>query len=134
MIAENAEFERQFAAATRRGNERLANLPVAVGVHFNRRSRKIVIELSNGCTLLVPPELAQGLTDATASELADVRIIGPGTAIDWPRRDVQFSVEGLLAGNFGSVAWMAKKRSKRTRRTVISPESARRRGRAKTRR
>ena len=120
MITENTKFDRQFAEATRRGNDRLANMPLAVGVDYNRRSRKIVIELSNGCTLLVPPELAQGLSGATPAELADARIIGPGTAIDWPQRDVQFSVEGLLAGNFGSRTWMATKETKRTRRSATT--------------
>jgi hypothetical protein len=133
MIAESAEFERQFATATRRGNHRLANVPVAVGVDYNRRSRKIVIELSNGCTLLVPPELAQGLSDATPTELADARIIGPGTAIDWPQRDVQFSVEGLLAGNFGSPAWMASKRTSPSRRSPNASASAKRRDQARVR-
>jgi hypothetical protein len=102
MIVSNAEFERQYAEATRRGSERLANQPVETNVSYNRRLRKIVIELSNGCTLLVPPELAEGLSNASAAELAAAKILGPGTAIDWPKLEVQLSVEGLLAGNFGT--------------------------------
>ena len=111
MILSNSEFERQYAQATRRGSERLVNQPVATAVSYNRRLRKIVIELSNGCTLLVPPELAQGLSEASASDLAAVKILGPGTAIDWPKLDVQLSVEGLFAGNFGTPAWMARRES-----------------------
>ena len=106
MVLSNAEFERQFAAATQRGNQRLAGQPVAKAVRYDRRLRKIVIELSNRCTLLVPPELAQGLSGASASDLAAAKILGPGTSIEWPKLDVQLSIAGLLAGAFGTAAWM----------------------------
>jgi Protein of unknown function (DUF2442) len=106
MVLSNSEFERQFAAASKRGNGRLAKQPVAMTVRYDRRLRKIVINLSNGCTLLVPPELAQGLSEASARELATAKILGPGTTIGWPKLDVQLSVAGLLAGNFGTAAWM----------------------------
>jgi hypothetical protein len=109
MILNKSEFNRQISEATRRGNERLNRVPVATAVRYNRRVRKIVIELSNGCTLLVPPELAQELAGAKPGDLAAVRILGPGTSIEWPKLDVQLSVEGLLAGSFGTAAWMASR-------------------------
>jgi hypothetical protein len=98
----------QFAAATRRGEEWLNREPKAEGVRYDRRERKVVIELDNGCTLLIPPELAQGLRGASPTELARAMILGPGTAISWPDLDVQFSVAGLLAGIFGTNAWMTE--------------------------
>jgi hypothetical protein len=107
MVISNAEFQRQFTAATKRGEARLAQQPVATGVSYNPRLRKIVIELNNGCTLLVPPELAQGLSGASSRELAAGRILGPGTSVEWPKLDVQLSVSGLLTGTFGTAAWMA---------------------------
>lgn len=108
MAMSEAEFQRQYAEATRRGEERLERVPGAVAVCYNRRTRKVVIDLDNGCTLLVPPELAQGLTDASPGELADVHVLGPGTTIAWPRLDIQFSVTGLMMGIFGTPAWMAE--------------------------
>jgi hypothetical protein len=108
MGMSDAEFARQFVAATRRGEERLDRDPRSIGVRYDRRTRKVVIDLDNGCTLLVPPELAEGLTSATAAELAQVCLLGPGTTIAWPGLDVQFSVAGLLAGIFGTRAWMAE--------------------------
>src|SRR4051812_37586800 len=105
MVLSNAGFERQFAAATRRGNKRLTCEPVADAVRYDRRVRKIVIELSNGCTLLVPPDLTQGLSEARPNDLAQARLLGPGTSIEWPSLDVQLSVAGLLAGRFGTEAW-----------------------------
>lgn len=109
MILGNADFRGQIAVATQSGNERLAAVPVAIAVRYDRRVRKVVIELSNGCALLVPPELAQGLSEASANELAAAKILGPGTAIDWPKLDVQRSVAGLLTGTFGAAAWMASR-------------------------
>jgi len=109
MALSQAEFEHQFRAATRRGEARLATQPVATDVRYDRRTRKIVVDLSNGCTLLLPPELAQGLAGASPEALATVRIVGPGTAIDWPKLDVQLSVGGLLAGTFGTAKWMAQR-------------------------
>jgi len=109
MVLSNAEFQRQYVAATQRGNRRLASQPVATAVRYDRRVRKVVIDLSNGCTLLVPPELVQGLSGASAGELAAAKILGSGTAIDWPKLDVQLSVAGLLAGNFGTASWMAER-------------------------
>src|SRR6516165_9274914 len=84
-------FERQFAAATRRGAARIEREPLAVRAKYDRRSRRIVIDLSNRCTLLLPPELAQGLRGASAADLSKVRLLGPGTTISWPALDVQFS-------------------------------------------
>jgi len=108
MVMNEKEFERQFARATQCAEDRILHEPRAVAARYDRRTRKVVIELSNGCTLLVPPEFAQGLRGASPSHLANVRILGPGTAISWPALDVQFSVTGLLAGVFGTRAWMAE--------------------------
>jgi hypothetical protein len=127
MVLSNAEFNRQFKAATRRGNRRLNHRPVADAVRFDRRLRKIVISLSNGCTLLVPPELAQGLADASPEALSGAKVLGPGTAIEWPKLDVQLSVAGLLSGDFGTTNWM-NQLDQRTGTTPVprSPSNRRR--------
>jgi hypothetical protein len=108
MAMNSAEFERQFATATRRGAELLQREPLATAVRYDRRTRKVVIELNNGCTLLVPPELAQGLRGASPLQLSQAIILGPGTAISWPDLDVQYSMASLLAGILGTRAWMAE--------------------------
>jgi hypothetical protein len=127
MVMSNTEFDRQFAAATTRGNRRLAEQPVATSVRYDRRTRKIVIELSNGCTLLVPPELAEGLSGASASHLAAVKILGPGTSIEWPKLDVQLSISGLLGGVFGTAVWMSGERAKTSAGRGSAPKPRRER-------
>ena len=123
MAISDAEFERQYAEATRRGERRLQSDPRARAVRYNRRTRKVVIDLDNGCTLLVPPELAEGLRGVSSSALAQVQILGPGTTIAWPRLDVQFSVTGLMMGVFGTQAWMAEL-ARSGGRTKLSAKSA----------
>jgi len=127
MALTSAEFDRQFKASTKRGNQRLSRQPVADAVRYDRRLRKIVIGLSNGCTLLVPPELAEGLSNASPDDLSRAKILGPGTSIDWPKLDVQLSVAGLLNGHFGTAEWMAQLDDR-------SGESVPRRARMKQRR
>ena len=124
MAMNDAEFDRQYALATKRGEERLRRDPRAVAVRYDRRTRKVVVDLDNGCTLLVPPDRAQGLAGASATDLAAVHVLGPGTSIAWPRLDVQFSVAGLLAGSFGTRAWMAE--LERSRERAKSPAGSRR--------
>ena len=109
------ELERQFAEATKRGEEAMKREPRACSVHYDRRRKRVVVELVNGCTFMFPPELAQGLVGASAEDLADVRVMGPGFALAWDKLDVHFSVAGLMAGEFGNRAWMAELRERQSR-------------------
>jgi hypothetical protein len=101
------EFERQFAEATRRGAERLQNEPRAVAVRYDRRKKRIVVDLSNATTFIFPPRLLQEVGAGSEDEIADVKILGQGFALEWGCLDQQFSVKGLLAGVFGTSRWMS---------------------------
>jgi Protein of unknown function (DUF2442) len=106
---DQAELDQQIAAATERGNEELRRQPLATRVRYDRRTKRVVLTLNNGAQLEIPVGRLQGLASATDAELAKVRILGPGTAVEWTTLDQQFSVVGLLAGVFGSRTWMAKR-------------------------
>ncbi len=106
MKMSEAEFERQYAEATRRGEEELRTAPLATAVKYNSRTRCVVLSMNKGSMLVVPVDLLQDVQGASARDLAKVHILGPGLAIEWPTLDQQFSVSGLLAGNFGNEAWM----------------------------
>ena len=54
-----------------------------------------------------PARLAQGLENATDDELAAVEILGLGYGLHWEALDADLSVPGLLAGRFGTKAYMA---------------------------
>ena len=110
-----AEFtDAQIDAAVARGETRRLSEPHAKSARFDRKSRRIVVDLENGCVFAFPPELAQGLEDASDAELSQIEILGAGYGLHWEALDVDFSVPGLLAGLFGTRAWMAQQAGKAT--------------------
>lgn len=102
-----AEIDRQIEEATLRGEEELRTQPLAVAVRYDKRIRRVVVDLNKGTTLSVPVDLLQGVHDASLKDLLRVEIMSPGFDIEWPTLDQQFSIEGLMAGRFGNRAWMA---------------------------
>lgn len=98
----DAEFERQFAEATRLGKVETASGAYVVSARYDKLARRIVIELANGVSLLVPVRLIQGLQTAKPKELAEIEILGAGSGLYWPQLAVDVGVAGLLQGNFGA--------------------------------
>lgn len=101
-----SEFERQYQVAAKSGAEHLARLPKAVSAHYDKKSKRIVLEMQNGVTLLVPADLIQGLHNADEKSLSDFDLMSQGSQIHWHDLDVQFYVEDLLKGVFGTPKWM----------------------------
>ncbi len=62
--------------------------------------------MRNGVTVFVPIALIQGLQSEDGIALNDLELIGQGTQIHWHTLDVQFYVEDLLKGVFGTPKWM----------------------------
>ena len=98
----------QIDAATERGKIAHLNEPRATAVRYNRKLKRVVVELTNGCTFTFPPHLAQGLETATDEQLAQVEILGVGYGLHWEALDADLSVPGLLTGLFGTKAYMAR--------------------------
>ncbi len=129
------EFDRMSEEAKRRGEAELRSKPLASAVRYDQPSEHVVINLNNGCTLTIPTRLLQGLRDASPSDLTHVEIMGPGLAIEWPKLDMQFTISGLLAGVFGTSAWMEKLGRRRGKaRSSTNARAARRNGRKPARR
>ena len=89
------EFERQYKAATARGNLRLKMQPLAVAVRWDRQ-RGAVIDLNNNCQFCVPLSLLPELAAASPSQLRQVELLGRGQAIHWTALDESFDVLQLL--------------------------------------
>lgn len=98
----------EIDAALERGSQ-LSDEPRAETARYDRRSKRIVVELRNGCVFAFPPHLAQGLENATADQLSSVEILGAGYGLHWEELDVDFTVPGLMAGIFGTKAYMARR-------------------------
>lgn len=103
--------------AAARGMIEMTSKLQATAARFDTRKKLIVIELANGASFAFPPSLAQGLSDARPADLADIEITPMGTGLHWPRLDADLTVEGLLAGVFGSRAWMRQHAAKAGRAT-----------------
>lgn len=101
-------------AALERGRIAQQTEPRAVQVRYDRSNDRIIVDLTNGCTFAFPPRLAQGLETATEEDLAAVEILGAGYGLHWERLDVDLSVPGLLAGLFGTRAYMARRAGQAT--------------------
>jgi hypothetical protein len=99
----------EIDAARERGRQALAVEPRAIAARYDRRRRKIIVDLANGCSFAFPPALAQGLSDASEDELSAIEVLGLGSGLRWEGLDVDLYVPGLLAGVFGTKAWLARK-------------------------
>jgi len=96
-------------AALERGRIANESEPRAVAARYDRRAGRVVVDLANGCTFAFPPGLAQGLEQATDDQLAAVEILGRGYGLHWEALDVDLSLPGLMAGVFGTQAFMARR-------------------------
>ncbi|HEX8127913.1 MAG TPA: DUF2442 domain-containing protein, partial [Pyrinomonadaceae bacterium] len=79
----------------------------------------------------------QGLRNATPEDLAKVEVMPYGLALSWPRLNADLTIAGLLAGIFGTKAWMSelgrKGGSRKTEaKATASRENGRHGGRPRT--
>jgi hypothetical protein len=100
--------DEELDAAEERGRVLWATEPRAKAAKFDRKSRRIVVDLTNGSTFAFPVSLVQYLQDATDGQLAEVEVLGQGYGLHWESLDVDFTVPGLLSGIFGTRKYMAQ--------------------------
>jgi hypothetical protein len=101
-----AEILAQIPAAEARAEEADRTEPRARTATFDPVTRRVRIELKNGCTYEFPTDLCQGLRGVSADVLAQVEVYPYGIGLRWDALDVDFSLPGLVAGRFGNKAWM----------------------------
>jgi Protein of unknown function (DUF2442) len=101
----NEEFER----ANQQARELLATVPRAVSARYDRRSGRVVIELSSGLEVRFLPELAEGLKGASVGEFEQIEISPSGCGIHFPKLDADLYLPALLEGVFGTRRWMASR-------------------------
>ena len=101
-------------AALERGRTARLHEPRAAGARYDRRLGRVIVELTNGCTFSFPPRLAQGLETATEEQLSQVEVLGAGSGLHWEALDADLSIPGLLAGLFGTKAYLAQQAGRAT--------------------
>jgi hypothetical protein len=125
----------EIEPANKRAVARLAKTPTAIGARYDRRSGRVVIELSTGLLIAFKAHNTQGLEEAKPEQLAKIEISPSGFGIHFPDLDADLYLPGLLAGFFGSRKWMASQlgrtggRSTSAAKTAASRSNGKRGGR-----
>ena len=88
--------------------------PRAETARYDSIRDHVVLDLDNGCTFAFPPRLVQGLENAREDQLAEIELLGAGYGLHWESLDVDISIPGLLAGIFGTRAYMAARAGRAT--------------------
>lgn len=104
--------DEDYEAACERGRVEFKTQPHAARARYDRATGMLVPELYSGCVFSVPARELQGLEAASDDELAAVELLGVGAGVHWESRDADFSVEGLMAGRFGTAQSMAPRRAR----------------------
>jgi hypothetical protein len=99
VLAQIAEADARTAAEDR-------TEPRALSATFDPATRRIRIELKNGCAYEFPADLGQGLRGASGEDLAQIEVFPGGIGLRWDSLDVDLSVTGLVSGVFGTRRWM----------------------------
>jgi hypothetical protein len=96
-----------FKIANQRAKAFQASNPKAVSAYYDRRSGRIVINLSTKLTLSLSPQDAQGFENAKPSQLEEIEITPSGVGVHFPKLNADLYIPGLLEGFLGSKKWMA---------------------------
>jgi hypothetical protein len=110
-------IDKDIDRALARGRRRALTEPRAARARYDRRTGRVVVDLTNGCSFVFPARSLQGLGQASDAELAAVEILGAGHGLHWPALDADFTVPGLLMGVFGTRAWMASELARQAGRS-----------------
>jgi hypothetical protein len=97
----------EVAEANARARELESRVPRAVSAKYDRRLRRIVVQLSSNLGIFFSPRHAEGLEHATPDQLAEIEISPSGYGLHFPQLDADLYLPALLDGVFGSERWMA---------------------------
>ncbi len=117
------EVDGQFEASNRRADELRAAQARVLDARFDRRAGRIVIQLSSGVEVSFSTRDAEGLDQASSTELDQIEISPSGYEIRFPRLDVDLHLPALLAGHLGSERWLAARRQSVRRQAELRPRS-----------
>ena len=100
MSDEHPQFGRDRTAQ----NPSLSD-PRALSAHYDAATGMITVELNRGYSISFHKSRHQALYRATDDQLSQIDLYPPDSVIFFPKLDDGFTVEGLVAGRFGSGRW-----------------------------
>ena len=107
-IYTDEEVNQQYETATKIAEERSKAEPHAVEAFYDKVDKRIVVNLNSGCTFAFPAKLIKEFITAVPEDIAAVEITPSGYGLHWEKLDADYSIPSLLAGIFGTKAWMAE--------------------------
>ena len=113
----------ELAAAEARGAAMLAAQPRAVAARYEPATRKVMVDLANGCSYVFPADLVQDLNGSDDAKLSKIVVDGAGFNLHWPLLDADLFVPALVAGLFGNRDWMMREMARQAGRAK-SPSKA----------
>jgi len=104
----SAALQAEIAQARQQGQQAQECEPRATAAWFDPDTERVFIELGNGVILGIPQGLLQGIAGAPPEVLADVQVTPSGYGLHWEALDVDLGVPQLVAGLYGTKAWMGE--------------------------
>jgi Protein of unknown function (DUF2442) len=110
MVEVNTEtqIDTQIAEARRAAALASTTEPRAIAADYNAQTGLVNIRLKSDAVYSFPAKVAQFLSDAPPELIAEVEVTPAGDGLHWETLDADFTMKGLLAGIFGTKAWMAE--------------------------
>ena len=104
----DTEIRAQHREATARGKAAWKAGRCATAVHYDRATRRVVMDLSNGATYAFPVSAVRALDGMTDGQLSRVEVMPPtgGSGLRWDAEDIDLSVPGLLLAAIGPTLGM----------------------------
>ena len=97
--------DKEIAEAEERGRVRTLTMPCAVSACYDSSTGFITVEMNRGFSISFHKSRAQPVHDATDEQLSEIEVEAPDWSIFFPKLQDGLSVEGMLAGRFGSLRW-----------------------------
>ena len=82
--------------------------PRAKAAYYDAATRRLVIDLKSGVSVMVPVDLLQGVAGGAEKDIAAVEISGGGYGLHWEALDADITVPGIVSGIYGTKRWMAQ--------------------------
>jgi hypothetical protein len=95
---------------------------VAVAAEYDSRYDLLIVRLKTGQRLAIPREDLQELAVADPDEVRKVQIEMLGMSLHWEELNVDFRVDGLRRGLYGSERWMKQLNERRQRNATAALE------------
>jgi hypothetical protein len=107
-IFDEAQLSAQIERASQAAAIANATEPRAQSAHYDAANGLIVVQLKSGAIFSFPSQIAQGLAGAPAEALAEIELTPSGDGLHWKLLDADHHIPSLLAGIFGTRAWMSQ--------------------------